>query len=409
MGEGNQDEFPSERNPRAFRIVQKAAKEHLKRASVWPRTIFEFEMRGAGVYPDFAGRSLYELHERGDIGEQKEIQGRNYFTRPGEEEFLSSVVENAVNNYYDLLDEIGKFGELVAYTSLSKIGEEYDHLIDIVEPEGDKTHRLRGIPRKPDAFLEYGNMCSPVEVYNGTEYVTEGHKKVAQQTIPAGSREEPHSRPLLIGPFASETAEEKVLNGDGVIAQTGKPLVCKSHLDEYGPSLEYLNLKSNFKFINKIKTKEGEEIDGEKYDNLLGSPDYRRITPDKIQADRVPTEYIKRVRGGVQLTYVSSLYQRAESKINEYACLVLQPMFHHLLRQDTCSIDDLIQFGWKDMGERYPRVKANVAKDRILEIAREYMQDLVEKMILEQSGDRYSTFKSAHPHISLSLDENLPL
>ncbi|MGB9952152.1 hypothetical protein ACOZ4F_07085 [Haloarcula marismortui] len=408
MGEDNGGP-PSERNPRAFEIVKRAVNDHLDKEYAWPRTILEFELRGAGVYPDFVGQSLLELHEAGIIGEQTEIEGRKYLTRNQGGGEISQIMRNCVDGYYDLLDEVGKFGELVAYAALCDVSSDYDNLIYHVLPESDQTHRLQGISYEPDVFIEFGDKCTPVEVYNGTEYITKDKKKVQKQTLRAASRENPHSRPLLVAPLVSEEAEEVVLNGDGVATQFGKPLVCRNKLSQYERYLEYLNVKSNFRYIPPIKTKDGTEIDGEEYDRILGSAEYRGITEEKIKSDRIPDEYIERIRGGIQLVYVSSIYPEASNKIEEYACLVLQPLFHHLLRNDGVSEPELLDFGWDDFTERYPKAKGGVSKEAVFEMTQNYIEHLLDIGMIVEEGGSMSTYESKHPHLSLSLDEGLPI
>lgn len=398
-------ELPSEKNERAFNIVKGAVEGKLADYYAWPKKIFEFELEDAGIYRDFTGRSLQELSEEQEIIDQEKYDGRNYFVRAGESGSLDQIVKESVEGYYQLLDEIGKFGELLAFTSLCKIHRDLNGLTREVLPEGNRSHRLRGIELKPDAFVEFQRKCSPVEVYNGTQYIKESHKKIAQQVIPSSSQQHPHSCPIMITRLASDDAEERVLEHNGVIIQTGKVIVNEQKESRYSRFLDLLDISRNFQFVPPLETIDGYEIDGQRYSEWVNDgSEYSKIAPHKIACANIPNFYEERVRGGIQLIHVNSLYRESTTRIQKYACLVLQPLFHHLLRQEEAELEQLLEFGWEDFEDRYPRTKANSVEDAILDQVRNYLSELEQNNIVNSYSDTYETVKSSHPHLSMSID-----
>lgn len=87
--------------------------------------------------------------------------------------------------------------------------------------------------------------------------------------------------------------------------------------------------------------------------------------------------------------------------------LNVQPLFHHLLRNDVMSEQDLLEFGWEDFNERYSEAKGEVTKEAIFDMTRGHLDHLRNVGILEKTSDRYSTHESHHPNLSPSLDKIL--
>jgi len=83
--------------------------------------------------------------------------------------------------------------------------------------------------------------------------------------------------------------------------------------------------------------------------------------------DEIPQQYRERVRGGVQLHYVNTLYRAAEEPTRKASCLTIQQMYNNLLRSPSgIRRQDAIEEGYEDACEKYGRIMQRQPDEAVL-------------------------------------------
>jgi hypothetical protein len=157
-------------------------------------------------------------------------------------------------------------------------------------------------------------------------------------------------------------------------------------------------------------------IDGRDYDvSENGDHDYNdeermdALTPpqDMISdVNNLPDDYLKRVRGGVQLQYVYTLYRRATNSTSTRrgAALVMQETYNNILRADVAvDRDAALQDGWDDAEEQYNWLN-QMEKSEIMEEADNIVDELEEEKILTiPKNGKISPRQATHPAPTFSF------
>lgn len=381
----------------------------------WPFTAFRLECEVAGVYQDESGKALAELHENGNIGKLKvERNGseRSYFTNPSESvEEPEAEVQNSLKRFESFLTKCGYFGNLAAYTALCKIHDELaNHIMGFsIYPEGSYPHMLNNPRREPDAVVSLPSEIVPIEVYNGGDYLGKNTRKFEQLCDLSSNPDRGlPTNPMLVNRRSDGRIKQGVRDKNGLVVDTGLILACESRRSEIQDSLNTLNLGNRIEFVPELETSDGEALDGEDYDSLSRSPD----DVDKIQppsklvpaASDLPDQFLKRIRGGVQLQYVNSLYRRDPPPHSGPACLVLQSLYNILLREGGKTRQEALEHGWDDMRDRYPRLKSiDHRKSEILGSTGELVTDLIDDKIISRENGEIHARCAEHPQQDLSF------
>lgn len=398
---------PSRQNPQIFNYVQQAVQSTLASHQAWPRNYFQLRLEDAGIFQDHSGPCLRELQQQGghEVTTTNDI---NYITQPGGGT-PDQQIQDATEEVYRALQNQDRafFAELAVYVGLAKVYEELTDYISIdVHPKGNYPRKLRGVTNELDGLLELWQENFPVEVHNGHQYITDNHSKIGQITN-LSFDDEPVSNPLLVCRLSSENARKEAHGMNGTIFDVGDIVACELNHPDLADAVNTLDLSNHFVLLPELTTADGYNLDGATYHRFAKDYDlYERVTPRQVApaADELPDSFLRRIRGGLHLLYVNTFYRRMSDPVDEYACLVLQPLFHHLLRQSNgVDLRTLLDIGWQDFRQRYPSINAQSQQSSILDRTRELVWRLRdENIVYERGGDLYAR-ASDHPHTSLSF------
>ncbi|MFB6185597.1 MAG: hypothetical protein ABEI86_01855, partial [Halobacteriaceae archaeon] len=294
--------------------------------------------------------------------------------------------------------------ELGIYAAICKIHDELPVSMD-VHPKGNYPRKLRGKNTELDAFVEFFQERFPVEVYNGFQFVDDSHNKITDDLPQLSSEENPISNPVLINRLSSPFAKDEVPK-NGLIIDTQAVLVCEENHPDLMENVNVLNIDPHFEMLPRIQTEDGLEFDGTDWKG--GPENYSDVLPSKMvsAASELPDAFLRRIRGGLQFLYVGTLFRRMSELVDQVAAIVVQDIYHHLLRHPNGTPrSDVIDIGWDSYGSRYSRVKASV--DRFEPDIRDRAEELLSRLrsdniVYEDSGKLYAR-KALHPHISFDF------
>jgi len=400
----------------AINFAKQIALQRLDTHPAWPRTAFRLECESAGVYQDESGKALEQLKTEGKI-DRKDInsggQQRVYFTRPEtptpepEDE-----IQAAVRQFESFLTKSGYFANLVVYVALCKIHDELSDYITGFEvlPEAPRPFLLNNPGREPDAVVLLPDEKVPIEVYNGGDYLGKNTRKYDQlrdlSTNPNGSLP---TNPMLINHRSDDDIKKSVRRRmNGLVVDTGLILACEDRHDEVQDILETLHLERRIDFIPEIKTTEGETLNGEDYEDLSRGKDDVSIIhpPSKLApaATDLPDQFLQRIRGGVQLQYVNSIYREGHERTTADACFVLQEIYNILLREGGYKRKEIIDKGWEEATNRYRRLKSvDQRKTSILDETNSLLNRLRDEHIVTERNSELHARKAEHPQQDLTF------
>jgi hypothetical protein len=336
-------------------FAKRLATNRLNDHPAWPVSQFKLECEVAGIYQNTAGSALIELKNGGQV-EEKEVQVngdlRKYFARPGNPEPEDEIVE-ATKEFEAFLTRSGAYANLVAYVALCKINDEIGDYItgfDVL-PEGPHRYILNNPGREPDGVVLLPDERTPVEVYNGGDYLGTNTRKHQQlQDLSSNPDDGVATNPMLISRLSDDEIKTSVRSMNGMVVDTNMLVACENERPEIDDVLDTLHLTPRFEFLPEIETTEGVVLDGKNYDELsLSTDDVAKLRPSSKMlesADILPEQYLKRVRGGVQLQYVNSIYREGHDRMKQDACLVLQAIYNILLREGGLDQSTALERGW---------------------------------------------------------------
>jgi hypothetical protein len=398
-----------------IQFAKQIALRRLDSHPAWPRTAYRLECEAADVYQDESGQALKELKDNGEI-DRKDINvggtQRVYFTRPEtpipepEDE-----IQHAVRQFEAFLTTCGYFGNLVTYVALCKIHDELGDYItgfDVL-PEAPRPYLLNNPGREPDAVVLLPDEKVPIEVYNGGDYLGTNTRKHSQltdlSTNPDGSLP---TNPILVNHRSDDDIKRSVRNMNGLVIDTGLILACENKRDEIQDVLETLHLERRIDFVPEMETADGVALDGSDYDDLSrGQADVDIIhPPSKLTpaADDLPDQFLQRIRGGIQLQYVNSIYREDHAPMTSDACFVLQEIYNILLREGGHTRQRIIDKGWDKATDRYRRLKSvEQRKPAILDETQSLLNRLRdERIITERNGELHAR-RAEHPQQDLTF------
>lgn len=396
---------PSQRYSAQFQVVKGGIEGHLDEYEAWPLSPFKLELEDAEIYQDVTGACLGELEDQGEI-EYAMFDGNRYIVSPDVSSPLPDPeVREATNTLYDFISNRSNayFAELVAYTALCKVFDELPVSMD-VHPKGNYPWKMHGDEVELDALLEFHQERFPIEVYNGFQFVTDTHRKLGEMenlTID----EEPLCNTVLINRLSSPFSKEEAPQ-NGLIIDTRLVIACEENNPQLPDAVETLDIESHFAFIPKMETASGRRFDGSDW---TGPPaNYKNVKPSEMlpATEDLPETYLRRVRGGLQFQYVSTLFRRMSDPIDKVATNIIQDCYHYLLRQsDGTPRGDLIDIGWDSYRESHTRMKTDITRFEpdIKERARELLTRLLnDRIVIDRNGDLYAR-RADHPHASLEF------
>lgn len=285
-----------------------------------------------------------------------------------------------------------------------------------VWPGGNRQHALyHAGDREQDACIRFPNEYAPDEVYNGADYLsTNNENKMDQLTdLSSDEQHDVDSNPMLINRLSDDDVREVIRKEeDGMVVDTLHIMTTDEIYDEYEHAISTFNLSPLIHPLSPLEGADGSTLDGDEYNSLSRDSDgASKVTPPSEMISDVghlPPEYMKRIRGGVQLLYVNSIYRHSDSPLRRDACLVVQRIYNQLLREGSRNLSDAIQRGWIGAMGKYGRIRqieseGGDRKDAVLDETRGLLNKLREEKIINQQGDRISARNSLHPQPGLSF------
>lgn len=419
----------AKKNPRDYKgFLKSIIERRLDNYHGWPANVFKLECEGYGLYQNATGKVLSNLLDEGTIGKDqvkiREVE-RPIITRPDcNASDLEKEIETSMDEFDKFLSSSGYFADLAGYVALCKMQDELGSKINIdVLPEGPRPHLLHYPGRAPDGLVILPSEYVPVEIYNGKYYLGIKGRKYCQlldlssfKSVEEGGKDqtelvessELNSHPLLINRRSDSIIKHNVRKMNGMVVDTDCIIACEDEHENIDDVLKLFNLSSIVELIPRLETSNGICLDGPKYNQITSDTGEEGILrpPSNMAAaaDELPGQYLRRIRGGIQLQYVNSFYRQFTESTKRTACLVLQAIYNDLLREGGWDLQIALEGGWEDTIEKYPRIKsANARKDVILEETQDLIHQLKnEKIITERNGGLHAR-QATHPQQSLSF------
>jgi len=375
------------------------------------------------VYQNTTGIAL----DNSDEIERETIDGMPFYFRPDTtlREIRASQVHQHTSRIYKFAEKTGEFANLVAYVVLCKIYDELDgslHPLDLY-PENDSPMILSHTERVPDAMLRFPTEYAPIEVYNGMDYLNGRTDKWDQlHDLSTDENDMSDCSPILIN-RRSESGEfkDKLRKQNVTVIDTDCVFTSEELFEEYEDAIESLHLTKRYEIIQGIEGATGEKLVGVDYDlqraNVAKNDDDDRGAESQRQArltppsemlsdiELIPPQYRKRVRGGVQLHYVNTLYRQTTEPTERASALVIQQMYNNLLRAEVgVPQQDAIDAGYQNASEQYTKIISRQPEEAVRKQARLLVSNLVDKRIIFKRDGKLSARKSTHPQQDFSFD-----
>jgi len=396
---------------RQYRFIASTVDNRVDEYRAWPANILKLESEGIGIYQDRTGAILKRLRRENKVGKDS-INLVNsdipFVTRP--EDTSANPTDEVISSTEQLLEffkNSSDFAELAAYVAFCKVYDEIgDHITAMnVLPKGERPHHLNGVTNELDGFMQMGNEYIPVEVYNGGDYLSKETfgdlSDKYKQLRDYSSDQEPMSNPILVNRRAdTEFKKQTRKKFNGMVIDTDVILGCEENHSNLTDTLDLFNLNEIVHLLPPVETASGRELTGEDYNDLVTNDPGAIRPPSKMAeaAEDLPDEYLKRVRGGVQLFYVNTFYRSAAGRTEREASLVLQAIYNLLLREGGKPRQVALDEGWDEFTDSYRQVKSvEGRKSMIMDQAGEYITQLLDERILTSRNSEIHARKATHP------------
>lgn len=398
-------------------FVTKVVDNRINDHQAWPANILKIELEGVDMYQDRTGKILEKLEDTGTVGKcYSEIDGNQipFVTRP--ENNPPEPTEEVLESTKQLLHffrQSSDFAEFAAYAALCKVCDEIGNHITAMNafPKGKRPHYLNGVSNELDSFMQMGDEYIPVEVYNGGNYLsTKSYGDTSDkysQLQNYSSDEEPLSNPILINRRADTKFQKQTRRKfNGVVINTDMILGCEDTHSNLTDTIDYFNLNEIVHLLPPLKTVNGQELTGEDYAEVVrDDPGVIRPPSNMAEAaEDLPDQYLKRIRGGVQLFYVNTFYRSASERTEREASLVLQAIYNQLLREGGMSRQTALDIGWDNFIDSYRQKKSAVGREEMIrDQTRRYITKLLNKKILTERNNEIHARKATHPQQTFSF------
>jgi hypothetical protein len=372
-----------------------------------------------GIHQNETGQAMNAMQDAGDIQEVKHpIDGQDipFAARPDVENLDGEPIVNHTDQMYDFLLESSEFANLTAYVALCQIYEELSGRIDMeVLPERRYQHLLphagNGVP---DAMLRLPGEWAPVEVYNGANYLNNESRKFYQvRNLSSDDSADTPANPIFINRRSDDSVRDSIRKSEnGMVIDTDCILTTDSLYDEYRDVIELFGLSDLIYPLPELEVTDGSTLNGQEYDSLSENADAAgklRPPADMLtDIDELPEQYLKRIRGGVQLLYVNSLYRRTDDPFRSDACYVVQTLYNQLLREGGKERDAAIRDAWDASIDQWNRIRQIESEDgdrkeAVLDRVRSIVTQLQNERIIFLGDGQIYARKASHPQTSLSF------
>ena len=391
--------------------ISRDIESRLDKHVCWPSREYKLELEQREVYQDTTGTVL----DRHDTIEKREIDNTPFYVRESTSkgEITSSEAYVKKPKIDEFFSNSGNMANLAAYVAVCKVFSELEVPVKELYPEGN-FQSILDTKRRPDILARFPGEYVPIEVYNGRDFLNSYANKHDQLTdLMSSSGVGGESNPLLINRRSTHDYQNKMIEKNVVIVDTDCLLTNKTLYDKYESTIEFFHLEGMIERLPRFEDSLGNKLDGDDYDYEAGGPNKydtmsRReaLTPpeDMISdVSELPTEYIKRIRGGIQLHYVNTLFRRANNSARKAACLITQNMYNNLLRADSgVPQDTAIGNGWDDANEQYSWIDSIDSGEIDTELKSIIKKLTEEKVLTISRGDRLTPRQATHPQPTFS-------
>lgn len=403
---------------RQRQLVRQLVTDRLEQRPGWSTKFLKLECEIYGIYQNVTGTTVDQLVEEGEVDEiyhQIDNNPHPFIVRQGVDSVQQEPIYERTCEMHEFLSKSGNFANLTAYVALCKIFDELVDYIDIeVLPEGKRFHLLYNAgERVPDAFIRLPRENVPVEVYNGADYLSKRSNKFGQVSDFSSSEDDVvNNNPLLINRRSDTDFREAIRQMNGTVIDTGCIVTTERLYSEYKDAIDLFNLDELIYDLPPLEVANGTALNGEEYAELGfdsdGAQALRPPTEMIADVDELPDEYLQRIRGGVQLQYVNSIYRRTSDPNRQDACYVLQTIYNQLLRDGGRERDVAIRNGWQGAQEQYRRIAAleqrdDSQKEIVLDETGDLLTKLRDEHIVTLRNGKLHARKSMHPQPSLSF------
>lgn len=408
------------------KVISKRVSTILDSYEAWPKNMFLLECERYGIYQNDSGGILNDMLESGFVGISNEeikspegdaeFQNHDYFTRPSIEEPEAKEVIDSHEQVMEALHESGHFADLVAYATICKIWDELNGFHFEVWPEGEFNHLLSHTDRKPDALYQLPQERVPVEAYNGRDvvdipgqgYNSEKYEQLNELQADSDANTHFDSNPFLICRRSTDLMKKSLREKwNGLAVNTGLIVMCEDVRSKYIDDLSFFNIQQLIEFIPRFHTQAGALIDGEGYSDRALNDNVDDINPEVMVENlrggstgsgvqKIPKQYHQRVRGGVHLQYVTSLYRTASGLTQQAAAWVIKNLYHNLLRSDGLNRTQAIENAWV---ETQQEMTSNISsiEEAIRNQTDELLDTLIDHNIVWRDGNTIYARNSEHP------------
>lgn len=388
-------------------LVERIVNNRLDEFQAWPVKPLKLECETYDKYQNTTGITIDQLEDNGEVVQIKE-GGLPFVARPDVSSVSEEPIFEKTQQIYEVFKNNGYIANLAMYVMLCQIFDEIRGNIDLdVLPERAFYYLLHDTDgRIPDGLIRIPHEYVPVEVYNGADYISSRSDKYRQLMAYASvENDEVNSHPMLINRRSTDRVKTAIRDKNGMVVDTDCFLVSESIYSEHADVIDFFYLDDIMCEVPPLTAADGDPLTGEEYDRLEGDQESaRRLRPPSemtTDVEDLPKQYRWRVRGGVQLLYVNSIYRRAQEPIRRDACFVIQSIYNLLLRGGGLTRGDALSKGWDEAATRYRRIrKPDYPKDAIMEETETLLEKLRNERIITEANGKIHARKSEHPQQS---------
>lgn len=378
----------------------------------WPRREFNLSMESRQFYQDTTSKAIDNYSDVSRVT----VDGKVFYC-------YNDTVKDTIRGSepYDkkfridqFLSQSGNMANLATYIAICQVYTELEVDLMEVRPEDDFRMTLYHTDRIPDAYIRFPNEHVPVEVYNGGDFVNDRNDKHDQlMDLKSTEDQDIECNPMFVNRRSTIDYKEQMLDQNITIIDTDLLFASESLYQDYQDAIDFFDLDSIVEVLPRLKATNGDLIDGDDYDiQVNGDQGYSTsernealLPPAEMttDSDKLPDEFLKRVRGGIQLHYVYTLYRGTSDSVRRAACLVVQNMYNNLLRADTgVPRDEAISQGWDDATDQYDWINQLDEQEIQKEIV-DIIQHLRDAHVLRKYENTLTTRSATHPQQSFSM------
>lgn len=378
----------------------------------WPVREFKLSMELRELYQNTTGVAMDQLDDVHTVS----VDEDRYYVR---ESTSSNAVQNSQvyqkkNRINEFLSESGNIANLVAYIATCQVYSELNIGGMGVRPEDNHGATLYHTSREPDVLVIFSEEYMPIEVYNGADYFNTNNNKNEQLEDLSSHREiDVSSNPMFINRRSMQQFHEHMMKMNSVVVDTDIIFTSEQTHQEYASDIEFFNIGGMIMAMPKLTGANGDQLGGDDYDvqangELEYSAEERRealLPADEMltDVDQIPPEYLQRVRGGIQLHYVNTLYRRTEDTERGAAALVTQNMYNDILRKNEGKpIDTAITDGWNSASGNF-RWLDDCDRDRVFDETKEIIGELSDDRVITVREEEITPRQSTHPQPPFSF------